>query len=81
MTEEARKGPSTAQIIGCGVLAGIAGTVVMTAFQKLVEMPVTGREDSYAPASFAERILSVRAETPEERTRLNYITHFSLGAM
>lgn len=36
---------SAAEIVGRGVLAGLAGTV-MTAFQKLVEMPLTGRDDS-----------------------------------
>lgn len=67
--------------IGCGILAGIAGTAVMTAFQKFVEMPVTGRGDSYAPADFAERILPVHPAGPQERKRLNYATHFSLGGM
>ena len=38
--------------LGRGVLAGLAGTVVMTVFQRLVEMPLTSREDSYAPARF-----------------------------
>ncbi|WP_285289544.1 hypothetical protein [Arthrobacter sp. ISL-65] len=27
-----------------GMAAGVAGTVVMTAFQQFVEMPLTGRE-------------------------------------
>ncbi len=71
----------TGAILGRGILAGIAGTVVMTAFQKFVEMPVTGRPDSYAPADFAERILPVRPRTAAGRTRLNYVTHFGLGAM
>ncbi len=36
----------------------------MTAFQKLIEMPVTGRGDSYAPADFAaERVLPVHPST------------------
>lgn len=64
-----------------GVLAGIAGTVVMTAFQKLVEMPVTGRGDSYAPADFAERVLPAGPTSPEGRVRLNYATHLALGGM
>ena len=54
---------------------------MMTAFQKPVEMPVTRRADSYAPADFAERILPVHPTTPAARTRLNYATHFSLGGM
>ncbi|WP_219417906.1 hypothetical protein [Pseudonocardia nigra] len=53
----------------------------MTAFQKLVEMPITGRAASYAPAELAERLLPVRPATAGGRRRLNYATHFSLGAM
>jgi hypothetical protein len=29
----------------------------MTAFQKLVEMPLTGRSESYAPADLVDTIL------------------------
>ena len=67
--------------LGRGVLAGVAGTVVMTAFQKLVEMPLTGRADSYAPAELAERVLPVRPTTAGGRTALNYAAHFSLGTL
>ncbi len=67
--------------IGRGILAGVAGTAVMTAFQKVIEMPITGREDSYAPADFAERILPVHLTSAQGRKRLNYVTHFSLGGM
>jgi len=42
--------------VGRGAVAGVAGTVVMTAFQKFGEMPITGRSDSYAPADFAEKV-------------------------
>ncbi len=72
---------STTAVIGRGILAGVAGTVVMTAFQKLVEMPVTGREHSYAPADFAQRILPVHPSSARGRERLNYVTHFALGGM
>lgn len=72
---------SAGSILGRAVLAGIAGTMVMTAFQKFVEMPLTGRSDSYAPANLAERLLPVHPSTPEARTRLNYGTHFALGVM
>ena len=67
--------------IGRGVVAGLAGTAVMTAFQKFVEMPITGREESFAPANFAAKILPLDPENDQERQRLNWITHFSLGAM
>jgi len=62
-----------------GVLAGLAGTVVMTAFQKLVEMPITGRGDSYAPADFAAKVLPVQLGA--RRDQVNYVTHFALGTM
>ena len=68
--------------IARGVLAGLAGTVVMTAFQKLIEMPITGREESFAPAKFAATVVpGVAPKTPQEWQRLNWVTHFALGAM
>jgi hypothetical protein len=77
MTEQAAL-PAT---IGRGVLAGVAGTGVMTAFQKFVEMPITGRGESYAPANFAEKVLPLSTNNRQERQRLNWVTHFGLGAM
>ncbi len=67
--------------IGVGVLSGVAATGVMTAFQKFVEMPLTGRADSYAPADFAERVLPVHPSTDAGRVRLNWVTHFALGGI
>lgn len=67
--------------IARGLLAGIGGTVVMTTFQKLIEMPVTGQGDSYAPADFAEKVLPIKASTARSRSQLNYATHFALGTM
>jgi hypothetical protein len=70
-----------ATTVGLGILAGLAGTVVMTAFQELIEKPVTGRSDSYAPANFAEKISGVHPTTKQGRERLNWATHFALGGM
>ncbi len=67
--------------LGRGVVAGVAGTAVMSAFQKLVEMPITGREESFAPANFAAKILPIEPKNELERQRLNWVTHFALGAM
>ncbi len=53
----------------------------MTAFQKLIEMPLTGREESYAPAKFAQKVLPIQADTHEELERINWATHFALGTM
>jgi len=69
-----------ATTLGRGMAAGLAGTVAMTAFQKLVEMPITGRGDSYAPADLAEKLLPLSEKRGSERNRRNYATHFALGA-
>ncbi|WP_164701446.1 hypothetical protein [Modestobacter sp. KNN46-3] len=75
------KRPSLAANVGRGVLAGVAGSLVMTAWQKLVEMPISERGDSYGPADLTERLLPVKPRSDAGRKRLNYATHTSLGAM
>ncbi len=72
---------SMSSLLGRGVVAGIAGTVVMSAFQRFVEMPITQRKDSYAPADFAAKVLPVDPITDQDRQRLNWIIHFALGGM
>ena len=79
-TERGRTGKRIT-IVTRGVIAGFAGTIVMTAFQKLVEMPLTGRATSYAPADFAQRLLAVHPRRQQDRELLNNATHFALGAM
>ncbi len=76
-----REQPALRATIGRGVVAGVAGTAVMTAFQKFVEMPITGREESFAPANFAAKILPIEPKNDQERQKLNWVTHFALGAM
>jgi hypothetical protein len=71
-----------AKMVGLGMLAGVAGSVVMTVFQKHIEMPISEREDSYQPAKLAQKLLPI--DPPEDhkaRKRLNYKMHFALGAM
>ena len=53
----------------------------MTAFQKLVEMPISERADSYGPARLAQKLLPVEPGSDEGKKRLNYATHTALGAM
>ena len=72
---------ATTDVLTRGVLAGIGGTVLMTAFQVLVEMPLTKREESFAPANFAEKVTPIQTDTAQGRRRLNWATHFALGAM
>ena len=81
MSAMAQNTTSMAQNVGRGIAAGVAGTAVMTAFQKLIEMPLTGRQESHAPARFAQKVLPVQAETGQELQRLNWVTHFGLGLM
>jgi len=73
--------PTMSATVRRGVVAGLAGTAVMTAFQKLVEMPLTGRSDSDAPASFAEKVLPMQLKSEPARKRVNYGTHFALGTI
>ena len=81
MLSKKKKSPSVLESVSRGMVAGVAGTVVMSAFQKFVEMPITKRGNSYAPADFAEKILPVHPETEQGRNRLNWVTHFGLGTM
>ncbi|SDX59991.1 hypothetical protein SAMN05661080_00523 [Modestobacter sp. DSM 44400] len=67
--------------LGRGALAGVAGSVVMTTFQKLVEMPISGREDSYGPAQLVQKLLPVKPGSDAGMKRLNYAAHTALGAM
>ena len=71
----------TSTFLGRGVLAGLAGTVVMTAFQRLVEMPLTSRDDRYAPARLVEKTTSRSPQTAAGRRRLNETTHLALGVL
>jgi len=65
--------------MGRGVAAGVAGTAAMTAFQLLVEMPITGRKESYAPADLVMKLLPVAPRRKRDRRRLNYAAHFGVG--
>jgi hypothetical protein len=81
-TQDSQAAEELAKMVGLGMLAGVAGSVVMTAFQKLIEMPISEREDSYQPAKLAQKLLPVDPpEDHEARKRLNYAMHFALGAM
>ncbi len=71
--------PTLARSAARGAVAGLAGTAAMTAFQHLVEMPITGRQESYEPANLVEKLLPVHPKRPAGRRRLNYIAHFGVG--
>jgi hypothetical protein len=70
------------KMVGLGMLAGLAGSVVMTAFQRLIEIPISEREDSYAPAELAQKMLPIDPpKNNKARKRLNYEMHTALGAI
>lgn len=71
----------TLNIVSRAVVAGLAGSVVMTAFQKIIEMPLTGRGESYAPLRLAQKVLPLEPKNEKEKKRLNYIIHYTLGAL
>ena len=62
-----------------GAAAGLAGGAAMTAFQTLVEMPLTGRGTSYAPANLVTRLTGTRPRG-RARDRLNWVAHVGVGA-
>ena len=74
-----RTKPPLTATLGRGLVAGLAGSAVMTGFQKLVEMPLTGRGDSYAPLKLATKLLPIRPGTQGQRDAVNYATHLGLG--
>jgi len=76
-----KTGSSRSAVLARSALAGIGGTVVMTAFQRLVEIPMTGRADSYAPAVLVETVFRVDPPDPTTRRRLNNAAHYALGLM
>lgn len=71
--------PLRTNALARGAAAGLAGGAVMTAFQTLVEMPLTRRGTSYAPANLVERLFGVRPRG-RARDRLNWVAHVGVGA-
>ena len=63
-----------------GVVSGLAGTAAMTAWQRLVEMPITGRGDSHEPANLVLRVLPIRPKHGRAKRRLNSVAHVAVGA-
>ncbi|HEY9721990.1 MAG TPA: hypothetical protein V6D47_08235 [Oscillatoriaceae cyanobacterium] len=64
--------------LALGVVAGLAGTLVMTGAQLLVER-VRGEKPSNGPAKTTERLFGLRPESPAAETRLNWLVHFGYG--
>jgi hypothetical protein len=67
-----------ASALGRGLFAGLIGTAAMTAVQ-LVEIKLTGRRPSTAPADAAAKVLGVEPRGPGERTRFSNLVHVAYG--
>jgi hypothetical protein len=64
--------------IGCGLVAGLAGTAAMTV-SSTVEMKARGRPSSSTPAEAAARVLGVEPRDDRARRRFAAIVHWSYG--
>ena len=67
-----------AAAIGKGLVAGAAGTVVMTGSQMLAQ-GLLGEESSDAPVQAVEKVAGVEPKGEKEKERVNYATHFVYG--
>ncbi len=64
--------------MGKGLVAGVAGTVLMT-LSSTIEMKLTGRAASSAPADAAAKVLGVEATGEAERARFSNVVHWAYG--
>lgn len=64
--------------IGRGIFAGLAGTAVMTAGQR-VEMRLRGRQGSTSPGDLVAGLLGVEAIDEAQRRRFSDLVHWTWG--
>ncbi len=64
--------------MGKGLVAGVAGTVLMT-LSSTIEMKLTGRAASSAPADAAAKVLGGAAAGEAERARFSNVVHWAYG--
>jgi hypothetical protein len=64
--------------IGIGVMAGIAGTAAITISQ-MIEMKIDGREASSAPADAASKVLDIKPESEEKKSKVSQQIHWAYG--
>jgi hypothetical protein len=63
-----------------GLVAGLVGTAVMTAAEKL-EQRVTGRPSSFVPARVLERVVGLPDAPSDHTSGRNWAMHFGQGAL
>ncbi len=64
--------------MGKGLVAGVAGTALMT-LSSTIEMKLTGRPASSAPADAAAKVLGVEATGDAEKARFSNVVHWAYG--
>ncbi len=67
-----------AATVGKGLVAGVAGTLAMT-LSSTLEMKLTGREASSAPADAAAKVLGVEPKGDKEKARFSNVVHWAFG--
>ncbi|MEU4700669.1 hypothetical protein [Nonomuraea dietziae] len=63
-----------------GMVAGLVGTAVMTAGEKL-EQRLSGRPDSHVPARTLERLMGLPERPRQQPRALNLAMHYGQGAL
>jgi len=64
--------------VGKGLVAGVAGTALMT-LASTIEMKLQGREASSAPADAAAKVLGVEPKGDAEKARFSNVVHWAYG--
>lgn len=65
--------------IGVGIIAGLAGTVAITLSQ-MIEMKITGRKPSTAPADAASKVLDIQPKAGKKESFSNEV-HWAYGTL
>src|ERR671926_130289 len=71
---------ATSSVIGCGLVAGLAGVTAMTAAEKL-EQQFTHRPSSFVPGHTLERLLRLPRKPDQERLWMNWAMHWGQGIL
>lgn len=72
------RSPTIAEALAKGLLAGFAGTVVMT-ISSTLEARISGRGASTTPADAVEELLDVEPRDEDAEQRLNTLAHWGYG--
>ncbi len=67
-----------ATAMGKGLMAGAAGTLAITLSQ-MIEMKITERRPSTAPADAAEKVLDVKPATEGDKQKFSQEVHWAYG--